>query len=86
MCGEEVGCQTLFGDTLIRVPFLLSVGDRVVVEKDATLETVQYLKNGSINFDSITLESDVVFGTNSFVSLGYSIGRSFILKPLSTVF
>ena len=85
MCGEEVGCQTLFGDTLIRVPFLLSVGDRVVVEEDATLETVQFIKNGSIYFDSITLESDVVVGTNSFVGLGSSIGRSSMVKPLTTV-
>ena len=83
--GAEVGCQTFFEDTFIRVPFLISVGDRVVVEKDATLETVQYLKNRSIHFDSITLESDVVVGTNSFVGLGSSIGRSSMVKPLTTV-
>ena len=83
--GAEVGCQTFFEDTFIRVPFLISVGNRFVVEEDATLETVQFLTNGSIHFDSITLESDVVFGTNSFVVLGYSIGQSFMLKPISTV-
>ena len=51
----------------------------------STLETVWFIKNLGIHFNTITLESDVTFGTNYFVGIGSFIGRSSMVKPLSRV-
>ena len=78
--GADIGPHAFFQDTFVRVPFMISLKDRVTIETGATLETVCFLFDGSILFDTITLESDVVIGSHCFIGLGSHVEKSVLMQ------
>ena len=83
--GSKIGTNVFIEDSFFRIPSMISLGDLVVIETEATLETVRVLQNGDIHLSKVSIESNVVVGANSCVGLGSKIKHSSLLKGLSQV-
>ena len=84
--GANIGKNNFFEDMArLRLPFMLTTGDNVVVESNTKLETIQFAPNGDIMIGMVTLQENVVIGSNAHIGLGSTIGNSSFIKALSIV-
>jgi len=83
--GCSIGRDNFFEDAYVRLPFMLTTGNNVVVETGAKLETLVIKKNGDIAVDEIVLGDNTVIGPNTHIGLGAKIGASCLIKSLSVV-
>ena len=83
--GADIGKNNFFEGTDVRLPFMLTTGDNVVVEAGAKLEMVVIKKNGDVAVDKLVLGDDTAVGPNTHIGLGAKIGASCMIKNLSLV-
>jgi non-ribosomal peptide synthetase-like protein len=84
--GAKIGNNNFFEDLSdLRLPFMLTTGDNVVVETEAKVETIRFMQNGDISIGAIVLEENVVVGPNTHIGLGSTVGSSSVIKALSRV-
>ena len=83
--GSSIGRNNYFEDADVRLPFMLTTGDNVVVEAGAKLETVVITKNGDVAVNNLIIGKDTVIGPNTHIGLGAKIGASCCILSLSLV-
>mmetsp|Transcript_27257 Transcript_27257/g.44260 ORF Transcript_27257/g.44260 Transcript_27257/m.44260 type:complete len:385 (-) Transcript_27257:1207-2361(-) len=84
-CGGDIGENNFFEGSDVRLPFMLTTGDNVVVEAGAKLEMVVIKKNGDVTVDELVVGDGTVIGPNTHIGLGAKIGASCMIKSLSLV-
>jgi non-ribosomal peptide synthetase component F/acetyltransferase-like isoleucine patch superfamily enzyme len=83
--GARIGRGVFIEDAFFRFPRLVSIGNFVVIQSDAILETVRVLPNGDRVFGKITLNDRVVVGCRSVVGMGSEVGQLSIVRSVSNV-
>ena len=83
--GARIGKKAFFENTFVQIPFKLKCMDRIIIEKDAIIETLRYLPSGDIKIGEVTLESNVLVGSNSFIGHSSRIGQGSVIRPLTRV-
>mmetsp|Transcript_25950 Transcript_25950/g.39217 ORF Transcript_25950/g.39217 Transcript_25950/m.39217 type:complete len:524 (+) Transcript_25950:3-1574(+) len=83
--GCSIGRDNFFEDADVRLPFMLTTGNNVVVEAGAKLETLVIKKNGDVAVDELFLGDNTVIGPSTHIGLGAKIGASCLIKSLSLV-
>ncbi len=85
LLGADIGSGNFFVDSSIRVPFLISTGENVVIERGAKIETARVLGSGDVLIGKVKLEDNVVVGPNTHIGLDSSIGSSTIIQAVSRI-
>jgi len=84
--GANIGGNNFMEDIAkLRLPFMLTTGNNVVVQSQTRLQTVELLANGDVLIGEIVLGENVVVGPNAHVGLGSNVQASSIIKSLSIV-
>jgi non-ribosomal peptide synthetase-like protein len=83
--GANIGSGNFFINSSICLPFLISTGDNVAIERGAKIETARVLGSGDVLIGEVKLEDNVVVGPNAHISLDSSIGSSTIVQAISRI-